>query len=64
MALIYNCSDDVATTTFILGLQTDNSFYKYMEKYDVTNMKDILPRSQKYIQLKEVTQNSTSQPPK
>ena len=42
MAIVYNCSDDVAATAFIAGLQTDYSFYKHMVKYDITNVKDIL----------------------
>jgi len=44
MVMVYNCSDDVAATTFIVGLQTDH-FYKHLAKHDVTNMKDILSRA-------------------
>ena len=42
MAIINNCNDDVAATMFIVGLQTDHSFYKHLVKQDITNMKDIL----------------------
>ena len=64
MALIYNCSDDVAAAAFITGLQIDHSFYKHPVKHDLTNMKDIMSRAQKYIQLEEMTRDSMSRPPK
>ena len=41
MDMVYNCSDDVAATTFIARLQTDHS-YKHLVKHDITNMKDIM----------------------
>ena len=47
--MIYNCSDDVEMTVFIARLQTDDSFYKHLVKHNITNMKYILSRSQKYI---------------
>jgi len=59
MALVYNCRDDVVVAAFIAGLQTDHS-NKHLVKY-VTNMKDIMSRAKKYIQLEEATQGSTSQ---
>ena len=64
MALVYNCNDDVTAAAFIARLQTNHSFYKHLMKYDVINMKDILSRAQKYIQLEEMTRGSTSRPPK
>jgi len=42
MAMVYNCSDDVAVAAFIAGLQTNLYFYKYLVKHDISNMKDIL----------------------
>ena len=47
MALIYNCNDNVTTTAFISRLEINHFFYKHLVKYDVTNMKDILSRTQK-----------------
>jgi len=29
MALVYKCNNDVTTTVFIVGLQTDHYFYKH-----------------------------------
>ena len=51
--MVYNCSDDVIAA-FIAGLQTYHSFYKHLVKQDITNMKYILSRAQKYVQLEEV----------
>jgi len=45
MGMVYDCSDDVAATAFIAGLQIDHSFYKLLVKHDITNMKDILSRA-------------------
>ena len=53
MVMVYNCSDNVVAATFIIRLQTDNSFYKHLVKHDITNIKDILFRVQKYVQLEE-----------
>ena len=58
MALVFNCNDGVATAAFIARLQTNHSFYKYLVKYDVTNMTDILSQPQEYIQLEEATRSS------
>jgi len=63
MALVYNCNVDVATTAFISGLQVTYSFYKYLVKNDVTNIRDILVRAQKYMQIKEATRGATNRPP-
>jgi len=60
MALIYNCNDDVATAAFIAGLEINHSFYKHLVKHNVTNMKYILSRAQKYIQLEEAIRNTTN----
>jgi len=46
-ALIYNCNDNVATATFISGLQVTHS-YKHLVK-----MRDILTRAQRYIQIED-----------
>jgi len=64
MAMVYNCSDDVTAVAFIAGLQTDYPFYKHLVKHDITNMKDIMYRAQKYVQLEKETQNSMIQLPK
>ena len=37
---------------------------KHLVKLDITNMKDILSRAQKYVQLEEATRGSTTRPPK
>ena len=55
MAMVYNCSNDVIAATFIVGLQTDHFFYKHLVEHDITNMKDILSRAQKYVQMEEAT---------
>jgi len=34
IALVYNCNDDVAATTFIDGLQIDYSFYKHLVNHE------------------------------
>jgi len=60
MVMVYNCSDDVVAATFIVRLQTDHSFYKHLVKHDITNMKDILSRAQKYVQLEEAIRSSTT----
>jgi len=49
MTMIYNCSDDVTIVSFIARLQTDHFVYKHLVKQDITNMKDILSRAQKYV---------------
>ena len=49
MVLVYNCNNDVVAAAFIVGLQTDHSFYKHLVKDDVTNMKDILARELKEV---------------
>ena len=51
MTLVYNCNEDVAAATFISGLQVTHPFYKHLVKNDVTRMRDILVRAQKYIQI-------------
>ena len=58
MALIYNCNDDVTVAAFTAGLKINHSFYKHLVKHDVTNMKDILSRTQKYIQVEKATRNN------
>ena len=53
--MVYNCNDDFAAAAFIAELQTDHFFYKHLVKHDVINMKDIMSRAQKYIQVEEAT---------
>jgi len=60
MALVYNYNEDVAAATFISGLQVIHSFYKHLVKNNVSKMKDILVRVQKYMQIEEVTRATTS----
>ena len=64
MALVYNCKDDVAVAAFISGLQVTHSFYKHLVKYEVTKMRDIFIRAQKYIQIEDVTRASANCLPK
>jgi len=64
MALVYNCNDDVAVSTFITGLQITHSFYKHLVKYEFTKIRDILTRAQKYIQVEDVTRSSANHSPK
>ena len=46
--MVYICSYDVVMTAmFIAELLADHSFYKYLVKHDITNMKDILSRALK-----------------
>jgi len=61
MALVYNYNDDVAVAAFISGLQVTYSFYNHLVKNDVTKMRDILVRAQKYMQIKEATNRPTRQ---
>ena len=49
MIMVYNCSDEVTATTFSAKLQVNYSFYKHLVKHNITNMKDILSRVQKYV---------------
>ena len=63
MALVYNCNEDVAIAAFISGLQITHLFYKHLVKNDVTKMRDILVRAQKYMQIEEVTQSAITRPP-
>jgi len=62
MALVYNCNDDVGVTAFISGLQVSHS-YKHLE-HEVTRMRDILSRSQMYIQIENTTRGETNLSPK
>jgi len=62
MALVYNYNEDVAAAIFISGLQVANPFYKQLVKNDITKMRDILVRVQKYILMKEVTRATSSHP--
>jgi len=50
MMLVYNCNEDVAATSFIIGCIT-HSFYKQLVKNDVIKMRDILVRAQKYMHI-------------
>ena len=52
--MVYNCNEDVVVV-FMSGLQVTHSFYKHLVKNDVTKMRDILVRAQKYMQIEEVT---------
>jgi len=55
MAHVYNYNEDVAATMFISGLQVTHSFCKHLVKHEVTKMRDILFRVQKYIQIEDET---------
>jgi len=58
MALVYNCTVDVAAAAFISGLQVTHS-YKNLVKHKVTKIKDILFWIQKYIQIEDTTRNAS-----
>jgi len=62
MALVYNCNEDIASAAFISGLQVTNFFYKYLVENDITKMRDILIRAQKYIQIEEATRATSNHP--
>ena len=62
MALVYNCNDDVGVAAFISRMQVSHS-YKHLE-HEVTKMRDILSRSQKYIQIEDTTRGETNLYPK
>jgi len=62
MTLVYSCNEDVATAAFISGLQVIYSFYKYLVKNDVTKVRDILVRAQKYMQIEEATRSTITRP--
>jgi len=64
MALVYNYNEDVIVVVFITRLQVTHLFYKHLVKNNVTKMRDILIRAQKYMQIKEATWAVTSRPPK
>ena len=64
MVLIYNCNEDVAAAAFISGLQVTNPFYKHLVKNDVIKMRDILVRTQKYIQKEEATRATSNRLPR
>ena len=49
-----------AAAAFISGLQVTNPFYKYLVKNDVTKIRNILARAQKYIQIEEATRAASS----
>ena len=57
MVLVYNCNDNLAATVFVTGLQVTHS-YKHLVKYEVTKMRDILSRVQKYIQIEDATRSA------
>ena len=59
-ALAYNRNDDVAATSFVSGLQVTHSFHKHLVKYEVTKIKEILSRAQKYIQIEDVTRRAVN----
>ena len=42
MAPVHNYNDDIVAAAFIVILQTDHFFYKYLMKHDVTSINDIL----------------------
>ena len=59
--MVYNYNEDIAIA-FIIGLQVTNPFYEHLMKNDVTRMRDILIRAQKYIQIEESTQSTPIRP--
>ena len=60
MALVYNCNDDVVAAAFIIRMHVTHSFYKYLVKHEVTKMRDILTRAQKYILIENATRSSAN----
>ena len=58
MALEHNCNNDVAAAPFVIGLLVTHSFNKHLVKHEVTKMRDILSRAQKYIQIENATRNA------
>jgi len=54
----------VVAAAFISGLQVTHSFYKHLVKHEVTKMRDILARAQKYIQIEDATRRSANRSPK
>ena len=45
-------------------MQATHSFYKHLVKNDVTKIRDILVRAQKYMQIEKATRGATNRPPK
>ena len=60
MTLVYNYNNDMAAIVFISELQVSHFFYKYLVKYKVIRMRDILSRDQKYKQIEDATQSKIS----
>ena len=64
MALVYNYNEDVTVAAIFSGLQVTHSFYKHMVMNDITKMRDILVRTQKYMFIEEATRSAITRPPK
>jgi len=62
--MVYNCNEDVVVAAFISEMHVTNPFYKHLVKNDVTKMRDILVRAQKYIQIEQATPVTSSRPPR
>jgi len=62
--LVYNCKDDIFAAASISGIQVIHSFYKHLVKLEVTKIRDILARAQKYIQIEDATRGCTNCSPK
>jgi len=61
--LVYNCNDYVTAIAFINELQVTHS-YKHLVKQEVTKMRYIHTRAQKYIQIEDATRSSANCSPK
>jgi len=53
LAKVHNCSEDVATLTFISWLRVTHPLYKYLVKYNITLWSEVMYRAQLYIQLEK-----------
>ena len=55
---VSNFGEDVSTLAFTRGLQVSHSLYKHLLKHNITQMSELLPRAQPYIQLEEAMKSS------
>ena len=53
----------MVVAAFVSEMQVTYS-YKHLVKHEVTKMRGILARAQKYIQIEDATRNSTNRSPK
>ena len=64
LAKVSHYSKNVSSIAFISGLQISHPLYKYLLKYDVTRMSEILSQAQCYIQLEKTMKSSANHPAK